>query len=139
MFFQPVHAHSGPWKETKGCQGQARLEKEGHVIDQTLPGCSCKEGMLGGSGEVEGGGISAATHTLRGICTLKTDRTHKESLWHLVRVGTGKYLPSGIITVPLAARPRWETQFIAFTQMMADVTLLNREPSPQNAELPQSV
>ncbi|PWA30752.1 hypothetical protein CCH79_00009202 [Gambusia affinis] len=23
LVFQPVHAHSGPWKETKGCQGQA--------------------------------------------------------------------------------------------------------------------
>ena len=48
LVFQPVHAHSGPWKETKGCQGQARLENEGRVIDQTLPSCSCGEGMLGG-------------------------------------------------------------------------------------------
>lgn len=35
LVFQPVHAHSGPWKETKGSQGQARLENEGRVIDQT--------------------------------------------------------------------------------------------------------
>lgn len=34
--------------------------------------------------------------------------THKESLWHLVRVSGGKYLPTGIITEPLAAWPRWE-------------------------------
>lgn len=53
LVFQPVHAHSGPWKETKGCQGQARLENEGRVIDQTLPSCSCGEGMLGGGGGIE--------------------------------------------------------------------------------------
>lgn len=35
LVFQPVHAHSGPWMETKGCQGQARLDNEGRVIDQT--------------------------------------------------------------------------------------------------------
>lgn len=50
LVFQPEHAHSGPWKETKGSQGQARLENEGRVIDQTLPGCSC-----GGEGEQKGG------------------------------------------------------------------------------------
>lgn len=52
LVFQPEHAHSGPWKETKGSQGQARLENEGRVIDQTLPGCSCG----GEGGEQEGGG-----------------------------------------------------------------------------------
>lgn len=51
LVFQPEHAHSGLWKETKGSQGQARLENEGRVIDQTLPGCSC-----GGEGGEQKGG-----------------------------------------------------------------------------------
>lgn len=51
LVFQLEHAHSGPWKETKGSQGQARLENEGRVIDQTLPGCSC-----GGEGGEQKGG-----------------------------------------------------------------------------------
>lgn len=47
LVFQLVHAHSGPWKETKGSQGQARLENEGRVIDQTLLAAAV-EGREGG-------------------------------------------------------------------------------------------
>lgn len=79
LVFQPVHAHSGPWKETKGSQGQARLENEGRVIDQTLPGCSCGgEGKRGlvvvGAWGVEGAEIELQhrrAHAVgrRAVCT----------------------------------------------------------------------
>lgn len=126
LVFQPEHAHSGPWKETKGSQGQARLENEGHVIDQTLPGCSC--GGEGGEQKggtlllllplvlvVVGGGLSCNTDTCtqspcvhrNALCALRT--TRRESLWCPVGecgggmwgFGGGKYLPPGIITGPL--------------------------------------
>lgn len=111
LVFQPEHAHSGPWKETKGSQGQARLENEGHVIDQTLPGCSCggeggehKGGTLllllpvvlvvvGGVGRGWGWRLSCNTDTCTQsggeqcvhrnvLCTLRT--TRRESLWRPV-------------------------------------------------------
>lgn len=45
------------------------------------------------------------THTKKGTAH---SATHKESLWHLVRVSAGKYLPTGIITEPLAVWPHRE-------------------------------
>lgn len=63
LVFQPVHAHSGPWKETKGSQGQARLENEGRVIDQTGE-LQLQRGNVGRrGGEGRGGGrLSGNTH-----------------------------------------------------------------------------
>lgn len=113
LVFQPVHAHSGPWKETKGCQGQAWLENEGRVIDQTLASCSCKRRNVGGRLSCNrhetqadiGAEWHIYTHTKKGTAH---SATHKESLWHLVRVSAGKYLPTGIITEPLAVWPHRE-------------------------------
>lgn len=99
LVFQPVHAHSGPWKETKGSQGQARLENEGRVIDQTLPGCSCGgDGGRGGEERAGGGGrggrrLSCNTDARtqsdgepcvhrNALCALRT--TRQESLWRPV-------------------------------------------------------
>lgn len=115
LVFQPVHAHSGPWKETKGSQGQARLKNEGRVIDQTGE-LQLQRGNVGRrGGEVRGGGrLSGNTHTQRRtqahrlMCTQEHSAAHKESLWHLARVSGGKYLPTGIITELLAVWPRWE-------------------------------
>lgn len=110
---QPVHAHSGPWKETKGSQGQARLENEGRVIDQTGE-LQLQRGNVGWRvGRVE---LSCNTHTHTeadtgtpaDVYTGTRSATHKESFWHLARVSRGKYLPTGIITELLAVWPRRE-------------------------------
>lgn len=118
LVFQPVHAHSGPWKETKGSQGQARLENEGRVIDQLCRAAAVERecwGRLSCNTDAH-----AHRHRCRVMCTQKHivhSATRKESLWHLVRVSGGKYLPTGTITEPFGGVASKGTQLVPFTQM----------------------
>lgn len=104
LVFQPVHAHSGPWKETKGRQGQARLENEGRVIDQTLPGCSC--GGDGGRGEEEraGGGGGGGVWGSRGAeIELQHRRAHavgRRAVCTQERIVRPAHNTAGIIMAP---------------------------------------
>ena len=63
-----------------------------------LASCSCRGNTHAGADTGAPADVYTGTH----------GTTHKESLWHLVGVSGGKYLPTGIITELLAAWPRWE-------------------------------